>query len=55
MLPQAGFALSTIGRVIQAFAGKLWPDHPTLNNFAIVLGKKHYSLSHFWLQLRIPL
>jgi multiple sugar transport system permease protein len=34
-----------------AFAGKLWPEHPTLNNFSIVFGEKHYFLSHFWLQL----
>ena len=29
----------------------MWPEHPTLNNFAIVLGEKHYYLNHFWLQL----
>jgi multiple sugar transport system permease protein len=34
-----------------AFAGKLWPDHPTLRNFEIVFTQKHYYLSHFWLQL----
>ncbi len=32
-------------------AGNLWPDHPTLQNFAIVLQQKHYFLSHFWEQL----
>ena len=35
----------------EAFAGKLWPDNPTLRNFEIVFGQKHYFLSHFWLQL----
>ena len=34
-----------------AFAGKIWPDHPTLRNFEIVLGQKHYFLGHFWRQL----
>src|SRR5207237_9153020 len=34
-----------------AFAGKLWTDHPTLHNFEVVFGQKHYYLSHFWLQL----
>ena len=34
-----------------AFAGNLWPDHPTLNNFAIVLQEKHYYLNHFWRQM----
>lgn len=34
-----------------AFSGKLWPANPTLHNFEIVFGQKHYFLSHFWLQL----
>ena len=34
-----------------AFAGNLWPDHPTLHNFAVVFGQQHYYLSHFWVQL----
>jgi len=33
-----------------AFSGKLWPTHPTLNNFAIVFQQKHYFLRDFWLQ-----
>lgn len=32
-------------------AGDLWPDHPTLQNFTIVLQQKHYFLAHFWEQL----
>ena len=34
-----------------ATSGKLWPDHPTLDNFAIVLQKKHFYLNHFWVQM----
>jgi hypothetical protein len=34
-----------------AFSGKLWPDHPTIRNFDVVLGQKHYFLGHFWNQL----
>ena len=34
-----------------AFAGKLWPDHPTLHNFEVIFREQHYYLSHFWLQL----
>ena len=34
-----------------AFAGNLWPAQPTLNNFRIVFGQKHYYLSHFWQQM----
>jgi multiple sugar transport system permease protein len=33
-----------------AFAGKLWPDHPTLNNFRIVFNQQHYFLRDFWVQ-----
>ncbi len=32
-------------------AGKLWPDHPTLNNFGMVFREEHFYLNHFWLQL----
>ncbi len=51
MLPIYHMFLFAISPKEDAFAGKLWPEHPTLNNFAIVFGEKHYFLSHFWLQL----
>jgi multiple sugar transport system permease protein len=35
----------------QATSGRLWPEHPTLQNFNIVFGQKHFYLEHFWLQL----
>ena len=31
-----------------ATKGRLWPDHPTLQNFEIAFGQKHFYLSHFW-------
>ncbi len=34
-----------------AFAGKLWPDSPTLKNFEFVFMQKHHYLNHFWSQL----
>jgi multiple sugar transport system permease protein len=34
-----------------AFAGKLWPDAPTLENYAIVLTQADYYLQYFWRQL----
>ena len=34
-----------------AFSGQLWPSHPTLRNFEMVIGQKHHFLSHFWLQM----
>ena len=33
------------------FDGVLWPNKPTLQNFQIVFGQKHYYLKDFWLQL----
>jgi len=51
MLPIYHLFLFSISEKESAFGGKLWPDHPTLNNFAIVFGQKHYYLHHFWLQL----
>jgi len=51
MLPIYHLFLFSISPKESAFGGKLWPDHPTLNNFAVVFGQKHYYLHHFWLQL----
>jgi len=51
MLPIYHMFLFAISPKEDAFAGKLWPDHPTLNNFSIVFNERHYFLSHFWLQL----
>jgi multiple sugar transport system permease protein len=42
------FAISTKD---EAFAGKLWPDNPTLHNFSVVFRQDHYFLIHFWKQL----
>jgi multiple sugar transport system permease protein len=51
MIPIYHLFLFSISPKEDAFSGKLWPMHPTLNNFSIVFGEKHYFLSHFWLQL----
>ena len=51
MLPIYHLFLFSISPKESAFAGRLWPDHPTLNNFVVVFGQKHHFLSHFWLQL----
>src|ERR1700693_5852021 len=34
-----------------AFAGELWPQHPTLKNFQTVFTQGHYYLGHFWQQI----
>jgi len=51
MLPIYNLFLFAISPKESAFAGNLWPDHPTLRNFALVFGEKHHYLAHFWLQL----
>jgi multiple sugar transport system permease protein len=51
MLPIYHLFLFAISPKESAFAGNFWPTHPTLHNFAVVFGQKHYFLSHFWLQL----
>ena len=51
ILPVYHMFLFAISPKESAFAGNLWPDHPTLNNFAIVLQEKHYYLNHFWGQM----
>jgi multiple sugar transport system permease protein len=51
ILPVYHMFLFAISPKESAFAGNLWPDHPTLNNFAIVLQEKHYYLNHFWRQM----
>ncbi len=51
MFPIYYLFLFSISPKETVFTGKLWPDEPTLRNFEIVFGQKHYYLSHFWLQL----
>jgi multiple sugar transport system permease protein len=51
VLPVYHMFLFAISPKESAFAGNLWPDHPTLNNFAVVLREKHYYLDHFWRQM----
>jgi multiple sugar transport system permease protein len=51
MLPIYHLFLFSISPKDAAMGGQIWPDHPTLRNFATVFGQKHYFLSLFWLQL----
>ena len=50
LLPIYHLVLFAISPKQDAFAGKLWPDHPTLHNFGIVFGERHYFLRDFWAQ-----
>jgi multiple sugar transport system permease protein len=51
LLPIYHMVLFAISPKDSAFAGALWPDHPTWHNFEVVFREQHYYLSHFWLQL----
>src|SRR5213082_166249 len=51
LIPVYHLFLFSISPKESAFAGKLWPDHPTLHNFEVVFKQQHYYLHTFWLQL----
>jgi multiple sugar transport system permease protein len=51
LLPIYHLFLFAISPKESAFAGEIWPEHPTLRNFGVVFRQDHYFLSHFWLQL----
>jgi multiple sugar transport system permease protein len=51
LLPIYNLFLFSISNKEEAFAGKLWPDHPTLRNFEVVFREQHHFLGHFWRQL----
>ncbi len=50
LIPIYHMFLFSISPKEDAFAGKLWPDHPTLRNFVIVFREQHYFLRDFWVQ-----
>src|SRR6185295_18793283 len=50
LLPIYHLVLFAISPKESAFSGKLWPDHPTLNNFGVVFRQEHFYLHHFWEQ-----
>ena len=50
LLPIYHLVLFAISPKQDAFAGKLWPDHPTLQNFRVVFNQQHYFLRDFWVQ-----
>jgi len=51
MLPIYHLFLFAISPKESALGGKLWPDHPTLQNFRIVFMEQHHYLENFWLQM----
>ena len=51
LLPIYHMVMLALTPVSDAFAGRFWPDNPTLENFRIVLGQDHFFLQNFWRQL----
>ena len=51
LLPIYHLALFAFSPKDEGTTGKLWPDHPTLQNFEIAFAKKHFYLNHFWDQI----
>ena len=51
MLPVYHMFLFAISSKDSAFAGKLWPDQPTVRNFELVFQQKHHYLNYFRAQL----
>ena len=51
VIPVYHMVLFAISERDSATSGRLWPQHPTLHNFAVVFEQKHFYLQHFWLQL----
>jgi multiple sugar transport system permease protein len=51
MIPIYHLFLFAISPRDAATSGRLWPDHPTLQNFSIVFHQQHFYLNHFWVQL----
>ncbi|HRY25549.1 MAG: carbohydrate ABC transporter permease [Geminicoccaceae bacterium] len=51
ILPIYHMAIVSITPLTDAFAGKFWPERPTLENYQTVLFQEHYFLREFWRQL----
>jgi multiple sugar transport system permease protein len=51
LLPVYHLLLFAISPRDTATSGRLWPDHPTVQNFTTVFKQQHFYLNHFWLQL----
>ena len=51
LLPIYHLVLFALSPREQAVSGRLWPQHPTLQNFSMVFHEQHHYLSHFWLQM----
>ncbi len=51
ILPIYHMGVVSITPLTDAFAGKFWPERPTLENYQTVIFQEHYFLREFWRQL----
>jgi multiple sugar transport system permease protein len=51
ILPLYHMLMLSLTPVGEAFAGRFWPDNPTLENYRVVFMEDHFFLQHFWIQL----
>jgi multiple sugar transport system permease protein len=51
LLPIYHMVFLSFTPVSAAFGGRYWPDHPTLENYRIVVTQDHFYLRNFWRQL----
>jgi len=51
LIPVYHLFLFAISPKDTATSGRLWPEHPTLQNFRTVFYQEHFYLNHFWHQL----
>jgi multiple sugar transport system permease protein len=51
LLPIYHMVMLSLTPLSDAFAGRFWPDDPTLENYRIVFAQDHFFLRSFWRQL----
>ena len=51
LLPIYHMAMLSVTPLSEAFAGRYWPDQPTLDNYRMVITQDHFFLQNFWIQL----
>ena len=51
LLPIYHMVMLSLTPLSDSFAGRFWPDNPTLENYRIVFTEDHFFLQDFWRQL----
>jgi multiple sugar transport system permease protein len=51
LLPIYHMVMLSLTPLSDAFAGRFWPDNPTLENYETVFSQGHFFLQNFWRQL----